>query len=200
MAQQASFCFFCDVHFWCQVKEHSFNISKDIFDLVLNCFSVTTYDAITPNFWWLSSLSLMAFLAKEKWRMNLDISYSCTCKSESEEEREPTTQPLSCLIWDALIQQQVCGLHFPLHFVVVAQLRLKLKPWMTLKKYIVVSVTFVIRSNNLKWTENRGFKENVKNVSLYMYLCTMQSFLQVVVNSFKSSIYDREKLKPHLSK
>ena len=30
MEQQVSFCFFCDVHFWCQ--EHCFNILRDILD------------------------------------------------------------------------------------------------------------------------------------------------------------------------
>ena len=44
-ARRVSFCFFCNVHL--NFKEHRFNISRDILDWVLNCFSGTTYDVIT---------------------------------------------------------------------------------------------------------------------------------------------------------
>ena len=44
---EVSFCFFCDVDFWCQFEEHCSNISRDILDSVFNCSSGTIYDVIT---------------------------------------------------------------------------------------------------------------------------------------------------------
>ena len=43
--RKMSFCFFCDVHSWCQ--EHCSNISRDILDSVFYFSLGTIYDVIT---------------------------------------------------------------------------------------------------------------------------------------------------------
>ena len=43
---------------------------------------------------------------------------------------------------------------------------------------IMISATFVVRYIKLNWTDNLGFKENVKNVSLYLCMsgCSSESY------------------------